>query len=157
MILVSGSTISIGSDPVSHIVSIDAVSVDLHSATLATSGAVSFTGLAEIKTLRQSAANHGDADFSVDGTGAYEHIMSGNASLMRGISLSHTGAALGQRIRFNAQKVLVGPNYYILGYGAKQWHLFNTTGRTVVVEFVSDGAGWVVDYWEQGGVALRNG
>jgi hypothetical protein len=157
MILVSGSTVSIGFDPATHVVQFNAATINLYGANLIATGLISFTGVVEVKTLRQSAANHGDADFSIDGTGAYEHIMTGNASLMRGISLSHTGATLGQRIRFNAQKVLIGPNYYILGYGAKQWHLFNTTGRTVVVEFVSDGSGWVVDYWEQGGVALRNG
>lgn len=154
---ISGSTITIGGDPASHVVEYDVATVNLHGATLTSTGLVSLTGVTEVKTLRQSCATHGDADFSVDGTGAYEHIMTSNASLMRGISLSHTGAALGQRIRFNAQKVLVGPNYYILGYGAKQWHLFNTAGRTVVVEFVFDGSGWVVDQCEQGGVALRNG
>ena len=159
MLLISGPTISIGGDSASHVVQFDVATINLYNAHLTGTGLVSFAGpgATEIKTLRQSCATHGDGDFAIDGTGAYEHIITGNASVMRGISLSHTGAALGQRIRFNAQKVLAGPNYYLLGYGAKQWHLWNTAGKTAVVEFVSDGAGWVVDYWEAGGVALRNG
>lgn len=95
-------------------------------------------------------------DFTADGTTGYEHIFTDDPAADRNVTLNHTGAAIGQRVRFNAQNV-TGPNKYIVARGAQTWFMSNQVGDTVILEFVSDGSAWVVDDWQEGGSGLRNG
>lgn len=107
--------------------------------------------------LRIRSENRSDANFSVDGTTAYEHIFPDNPASTRSIPLANTGAARGQRVRFNAQNVVTGANDFQVTYGLRTWNMRNAAGKTVVMEFVYDGTAWVIDDWAEGGSALRNG
>lgn len=104
--------------------------------------------------------NRSNADFAVSAaTGqGYEHILPDNpGGGGRTATLSHTGGVIGQRIRFNAQNVVTGADNWVIAYGARTWFMRNTAGKTVAIEFVSDGSAWVVDDHHEGGDALRNG
>jgi hypothetical protein len=94
------------------------------------------------------------ADYTADGTNGYEDILP-DPPTDRAITLATTGAAIGQRKKFNAQAVT--SFQWVLGATGRTWNLKNATGFTVKIEFVYDGSGWVVDDWEEGGNALRNG
>jgi len=106
---------------------------------------------------RPRTANRSDADFVADGTTGYEHIFPDNPGADRDIDLNHTGAAIGQRVRFNCQNVVTGTFDYVLSVGLRTWFMRNATSKTAAIEFVSDGSAWVVDDHHEGGNALRNG
>jgi hypothetical protein len=134
------------------------------SCNVALAGAVVFDTASDVEAagllrvtgkLRLRTSNHPGTDSSADGTGGYEHIFPDPAA-NRLVTLAHTGAAIGQRLRFNAQNV-TGSFSYAIGYGVKTWFMRNATGNTVILEFVSNGSAWVVDDWAEGGVGLRNG
>jgi hypothetical protein len=120
----------------------------------------SFDGTAVVKTtnggkFRWDTRNKSPAaDYTADGTNGYEDILL-DPPADRAITLADTGAAQGQRKKFNAQNVT--SFHWVIAYGARTWFLKNATGSTVKIEFVFDGSGWVVDDWEEGGSALRNG
>jgi hypothetical protein len=119
-----------------------------------------FSGTAVLRTsnggkFRWDTRNKTDSPYTADGTNGYEDILPDPAA-NRSITLANTGAAQGQRKKFNAQKV-TGANHWVIGYGARSWFLRNVAANTVKIEFVFDGSGWVVDDWEEGGVGLRDG
>jgi hypothetical protein len=118
---------------------------------------VTVAGVLDVQgPMRNATNNTPPVSTTIDGTMGYEHVFTNAATGDVSINLTHTGAARGQRIRFNAQQVTGLFDYQIL-YGPQQWFMRNLAGKTVVLEFVSNGFGWVVDQWEPGGVALRNG
>jgi len=141
------------------------------SSTLSSSGTnvfasgsdTSFDGTGVLKTtnggkFRWDTRNKSDGDYTADGTNGYEDILPDPAA-NRAITLANTGAALGQRKKFNAQNV-TGSNYWALSYSGRVWYLSNLNGYpsgTVKIEFVYDGSGWLVDSWEHGGSTIRNG
>lgn len=94
------------------------------------------------------------SDYTADGTNGYEDILT-DPPTNRAITLANTGAAIGQRKKFNAQNVT--SFYWSIAYGAKTWFMKNAAGSTVKIEFVYNGSGWVVDDWEEGGVPTRDG
>lgn len=105
--------------------------------------------------FRWDTRNKTVADYTANGTNGYEDILPDPPSVDMAITLANTGAAIGQRKRFNAQNVTT--HYWAIAYGARTWFMKNAAGSTVVIEFVYDGSGWVVDQWEEGGSGLRNG
>lgn len=123
----------------------------------------SFDGTAVLHTtsggkFRWDTRNRTDGNYTADGTNGYEDILPDPAG-DRTITLANTGAARGQRKKFNAQNV-TGPHTWALTYGAQTWYLSNLAGYasgTVKIEFVYDGSGWVVDDWEHGSNSLRDG
>ncbi len=121
----------------------------------------SFDGTAVVHTtnggkFRWDTRNKSDGDYTANGTNGYEDILPDPAD-DRTITLANTGAAIGQRKRFNAQAVNASGKHWVINYGARTWFLRNVSGSTVKIQFVYDGSGWVVDDWEEGGNATRNG
>jgi hypothetical protein len=109
-------------------------------------------------SLRLETVTLANADHVLDGSAAYEYLCT-TPSTPRAVSLL-PGAPIGWRVRFNAQQVAAGANYFALsipGGGALGWTLRNQAGSTAAVEFVSNGTTWIVDDWAEGGSALRDG
>lgn len=104
--------------------------------------------------FRWDTRNKTDGNYVADGTNGYEDILPDPAA-PRIITFQTTGAALGQRKRFNAQNVT--SEDWQLQRPGRTWNLRNATGKTVKIQFVYDGSDWVVDDWEEGGNVLRNG
>jgi len=154
VITVTGDRVELGNTDVvggaSCNVTLAAVVMCTSTSDVEAAGVLKVTGKLRILTQNRS------VDFTADGTTGYEHIFTDDPAADRNVTLNHTGAAIGQRVRFNAQNV-TGPNKYIVARGAQTWFMSNQAGDTVILEFVSDGSAWVVDDWQEGGVGLRNG
>lgn len=150
---VLGSTIQFGSCQILG----DTISIDT-SAVFGASCDAEFAGILRATgKFRNLTTLRGNSDFTADGTTGYEHILADNPSAGRQATLNHTGAGVGQRVRFNAQNVVTGTEDWTLAYGARTWFMRNEAGKTVIIEFVSDGTAWVVDDHAEGGDAMRDG
>ncbi|HYJ82218.1 MAG TPA: hypothetical protein VEW26_05165, partial [Allosphingosinicella sp.] len=95
---------------------------------------------------------------SADHANNYEFIFSNAMTSDTTVSLNHSLVTIGQRVRFNAQKVTGAFTYYVQTGDGREWAMRNNAaaGTTVILEFVSDGTQWVVDDWATYN-AVRNG